>query len=700
MFDRSFLSHARLEFVVVSDTHYMLHPGTRSLEFESRRLQTARAERALCLIASLGTPFVVHLGDLVQEFPERERFEQAMAEAREQLERCGVTCRHVAGNHDVGDKPDPTMPTDWVTPGSLAAYHALYGRSWYSWDQQDIHFIALNSQIMNTTLPQADEQRRWVESDLVAHAGQRTFMFLHLPPFLEDEHEPALGHYHNLGKVARAWLLNLVRKHKVEVVFASHTHFAFFDRIGESRYFVATSPTFTGPGFGESFSSAPPPERGRDDSEKLGFHLVRVQDNGTRVHLIRTGGDTRPVDRTTRVRHVITRLSRDLGRSPLGITLCHPLAPVAEIPIAFPSTRRQRVRNDYPLLACTELGVRHVRIPASDLNDRLQRGRLAALRDEGVQITATWLWSDALDLTRAVARYRDQLDDIELQMPGTLWPDKPILQQARRCTDQLGLPVALCPLIPKERVPGKQHSRPRFGYRPNELRELDHRLSQEREEISRVLCRVDPNASPWDSIRQAPEPASLTHIGSVDWLVELSTTDEHGQIVRTAEATFAAGLLPESRLFLEPLVDLDRSMDVSHGLLDRLSNPRPAFHVVRCMNTILFGRPEGRRPLPLPSPSLAGARILGLAGPAADLWLLLPLRPGKKLLLDLGHFDGFKASTRGTQCFDLKKGTSQPLEPRNREQSPRETLNFDGATLLVFNTFNQALPQADATFHS
>ena len=123
LFDRTFLPEAELEFVVLSDTHYMLDPGTKRVEFESRRLQTARVQRALNLIASLNTTFVVHLGDLVQEYPETEGFKDATTKACEQLRRSGVKSHLVAGNHDIGDKPDPTMPTNWVTAESLKAHH-------------------------------------------------------------------------------------------------------------------------------------------------------------------------------------------------------------------------------------------------------------------------------------------------------------------------------------------------------------------------------------------------------------------------------------------------------------------------------------------------------------------------------------------------------------------------------------------------
>ena len=114
MFDRSFLPSALCEFIVMADTHYMIDPAGQSVEFGSRRHQSARTEHALQLVAALtadlATPQVIHMGDLIQEFPERPAFAQARDEALDQLARHGVQPRLVAGNHDMGDKPDPTMP--------------------------------------------------------------------------------------------------------------------------------------------------------------------------------------------------------------------------------------------------------------------------------------------------------------------------------------------------------------------------------------------------------------------------------------------------------------------------------------------------------------------------------------------------------------------------------------------------------------
>jgi hypothetical protein len=58
--------------------------------------------------------------------------------------------------------------------------------------------------------------------------------------------------------------------------------------------------------------------------------------------------------------------------------------------------------------------------------------------------------------------------------------------------------------------------------------------------------------------------------------------------------------VPGSRLFIGPLLDMDRTMDVRHGLLDPLCNPRPVFDALRCLNSVLsaadrIGAVESRR---------------------------------------------------------------------------------------------------------
>lgn len=659
-FDRSFLPQAQFEFVVISDTHYIRDPdiyasGSDSQDPRFTRLWPARAEQAVRLAASLDAAFVVHLGDLAQEYPGRKDFAQSRAEARAQIERAGLQPYHAAGNMDIGDKPNPTVPAEWVTPESLAEWHRQFGRSWYSFDRHGVHGVVLNSQIMNGPLPEADEQRRWLEADLAEHAGQRIFIFLHMPPFFVDEHEPDLGYYDNLDEPARSWLLGLLRRYRVELLFSGHLHFAAFNRIDGTRLLGVPSTTTSRPGFYEVFSVLPD-HQGKNDEAKLGFYLVQVQPDGARLHLIRTNGETGPHESVPNVRRLLTRLSPDLPDSPLGVYLRLPLAQVAEGVIAWPDAVRDRVRNDYPFLACLELGARYVRVPAADLADNLQRQRLALLRDEGVRLAGVWLWSEWLKLTETVRPYAPQLDSIEVQVPGTLWPEQPCLQEIARCRRELGIPLTLAPLLAQEYTPGKYHPRMRIGYRAAELVELNQWLSRYNIHVERVLGHIDPEADPWEAIGAFISLLPLSQINNFDFVVPLPGLDENAHVGRVAEAMLAAALLPGCRLFLDPLVDVDRASDINYGLLDRLCNPRPAFQAVRCLNTILFGAAQEFQPIA--SKTLEAGRVLGLTGRTRSFWLLLP---EGKMSLSPAALAGLRVEGRHIFWFDLVAGTSHPL---------------------------------------
>ena len=614
LFDRTLLPEALSEFVVIADTHYALEGGVGMDEFPSRAQQSQRAAAALRLVAALAPDFVVHMGDVVQEYPESAGFVPALDQALEQMAACGVQPRWVAGNHDVGDKPDPTMPTHPVTAEGLAAYHRRFGPSWYSFDHHYLHLVVLNSQILNTGLPAEEEQRTWLEDDLAAHAAMRIAVFLHLPPYLHNPAEPHLGHYDNIGEPARTWLLKLLAAHRVAWLFAAHVHFAFCEPAGALDYRIVPSTSFTRPGFSHLFNSAPPSEQGRNDQPKLGFYLCRLRHNRLDIHLIRTAKAPRP-------RRLLIPATADLGGAPLGLTATHPLGWAAQVPITFPSMVRQPVRNDYPLLACLELGAQAVRCPWTDLDP--SGDRLRFLRSQGIQVQATILDDEDTPYDSILERRRDQVDTWEIQTPGGPWPSSSCLYLCKSYHRNLRL--SLTPVIPGQQMAGKQHPRTRIGYRPDEVAQLNRRLQNADTWIEAALCRLDA-AAPWEDALAWREVRALTTIGRLDLLFELPGQNDQDDAVQAAEALFATALLPRARLFVEPFIDLDRTMDVGQGLLDPRCNPRPAFGVLRCLNALLqrFRVPFAEAT----SIEGDGATARLLRGPTRTLALLLPAVAG------------------------------------------------------------------------
>lgn len=658
IFDRSFLREAAFEFVVISDTHYMLRPeiyasGGDSQDARFTQQWSARAARALQLAAALEASLTIHLGDLAQEYPGTEDFAESRREACRQIAHAGLKPYYAPGNMDIGDKPNLAVPAEWVTPDSLAGWHEQFGRSWYSFDHNGLHFIVLNSQIMKGPLPEAGEQEQWFELDLAKHEGRRIFLFLHMPPFFVDEGEAGFGHYNSLDEMARGWLLPLLRRYKVEMVFSGHTHFAALNRVDGTRLWVVPSTTTSRAGFYEVFSTCPP-DRGRNDVAKLGFFLVRVCDDRATVHLVRTNGEIGLRENTGAWRRLVTRTSQDLPASPVGVYLRLPIANIADGVIAWPDVVRQRVRNDYPLLCCLELGVRHLRVPLRDLEDPVQRGRLAVARDEAIQVIGVWPWSNAAGFLEAVRPHVGELDAVEVQVPGTLTPGRECLEDITRCAQQLALPVTVAPLLASERVRGKFHPRTRIGYRKNEISDVNGYLREQGVSVGRVLCCLDGAESPWDSVQEFTKLLPLSHIGSLDFVFGLSGDELTVQVNRTIESVFAAALLPGCRMFLDPLIELDRTSDTSPGLLDRLSNPGPAFHAVRCLNTLLFGVPQQFTAMAVQR--LGGWRVLGLKSAARLLWLLLP--DGPEALSSPPVFRNLAPHHHEVLCFDLCAGMS------------------------------------------
>ena len=664
-FDRSPLPPALLEFAILADTHYMVDPGERPLEFESRRQQTARAGFAMRQVASLAPAFVVHLGDLVQEYPGTADFDRAVDEALAQVDECGLrSVRYVAGNHDVGDKPDPTMPTAAVDASSLAAFEERFGRSWYSFEceldspegdggpaPRRLVCVILNSQILNSDMDAAVRQRQWLEAELAARQGERVLLFMHLPPYLCHPDEPGLGHYDNVAEPARSWLMELIERHWVEMVFAAHVHHSFCDCARGTRYRLAPSTSFTRPGFAHLFASDPPPEGGRDDVARLGFLLCRVREAGTDVHFVRTRGRAGDDDAPARSRGLLTPLPPPRSRGGLALSLCHPLTRLAEVPLAWPSGVRQPVRDDHPLLACGDLGAGAVRVPWTDLVDPVQGPRLSQGRDQGIEIQDTSLWLGAEALADQLDQMSTRVDQVEIQIPGDTMLPPDLISALADPPD--GIPMSLCAVVAREVVDGKQHPRTRIGYRPDELADLDRHLGEAGVRVDGVLCRLGAAASPWDDMLQLCDLPGLAHIGHIDLIVQLPHPPCEPSTLLLAEALFAARQGRGARLYVEPLIDLDRTMDLRAGLLDGLCNPRPAYEVARCLNAVLGANGEELTPSCRTRP---GLRLLYLEGPSRSLCLLLPeedaVRAPDEVATELG----------GEVCvYRLEAASSEPF---------------------------------------
>ncbi|MEO1143459.1 MAG: serine/threonine protein phosphatase, partial [Pseudomonadota bacterium] len=270
----------------------------------------------------------------------------------------------------------------------IFAWEKEFGEQYQAFSHKGIRFILLNAQLINSGLPDEARQIKWFEAEL-ANATDRVMIMLHHPPYLCFPEEPS--HYDNTDPPGRRWLLELVKEYRVEAMFAGHAHNFWYDRFGETDYYLAPSTCFVRQDYSEMLRVQPPvdSEFGRDDSAKLGYFLVNVFNKGHTVQFARTfGNELAPDDEFTKPgRLAPPPLENKIPR--IGFDLRQNWAEISEVPPSggLDEFDRKLVRNDYPLLALIEMGVRDIRIPLADLRDPVRSARLRSMCHLGLRPT-------------------------------------------------------------------------------------------------------------------------------------------------------------------------------------------------------------------------------------------------------------------------------------------------------------------------
>jgi 3',5'-cyclic AMP phosphodiesterase CpdA len=199
-------------FVHLSDPQFgMFEPGSEEY------YETPLVAKAIARINALRPDFVLCTGDLV-DIP---RSDVQMEHARTLLADLapGIPFLPVPGNHDIGDEPSAE---------DLAWYREVVGRDRFSFNHRGWHFTGLNSCLLADGRAVPDEvtaQWSWLEEDLARPAAARaegTLVFMHHPPFLEDEAED--DGYFNLPRASRSRLVNLLGRHGVRHILCGHLH--------------------------------------------------------------------------------------------------------------------------------------------------------------------------------------------------------------------------------------------------------------------------------------------------------------------------------------------------------------------------------------------------------------------------------------------------------------------------------------------
>lgn len=662
---------------VIADTHMNEVEYGSSSPYECNRIANARTRYVIERLNQIDPVLTIHLGDLVHPVPSMPTYAQAADNFKRLTAALRSPLHLVAGNHDVGDKPVAWAPAGIVNDAALALWREHFGDHYYAVDVRGLHVVVVDAQIINSGLRAEAEQRAWLERDLAAHAGQRTFLCLHYPPYVSDPDESES--YDNLAEPGRGWLLGLIETHRPEAVFCGHVHNFWYNRHGASECYVLPSTAFVRQDYSELVRVPPADGHGRDEGAKLGFFVVRIYEHGHVCHVERTYG--RGLDPGQMLPPAPPRLtalhSIENRRAPVGVDLRHPWTEMVEIPPtgALDEFERKRARNDYPLMALWEMGLRKLRVPFQDLEDPRTRARMRELRRLGHAFTVYTLEVPTGRARDLLLEHHELIDAWEVVCS---WPDVARTVEALASVkDKVPLVALLSKLRTKEDVRREGSRYYHFinhGFLPEEREPLEafRASGEDAGVVDGFVFRVVRQTSPWTAIA-AVQAAGLGRRASVHVRMASTNpaetfTDDAANANRVAETLAAAlcgGGPAEVDVFLDTFADIDRGYFVRHGLVDRRFNPRLASHVVRYLHAALNeGLPAGD-----PHPLVARARVevpdghvcLMTRG-AEALALVLP---GRKLLVDrVPGADTLPAPEGQARWIELATGVITPLRWR------------------------------------
>ena len=628
-------------FGLITDTHLNQGEDDCNSPFEVNRLANARMRHVVRDLNRRDLAFVINIGDLLHPVPAvADLYERAADCFLEQVKELRHTLYLTPGNHDVGDKPNPWAPAASVCDEYMALWEKHFGADYQSFDHQGIHFVIINAQLINSGLDREEAQQNWLEADLEKNKDKRIFLHSHYPPYFSRPDEEV--NYDNLSEPGRSWMLGLLENFNVEALFVGHVHNFWYNRYAETDCYLLPSTAFVRQDYSEMYRARPGPddEAGRNDKPKLGYFVVHIHENGHAVDIIRTYGRTVGPDEpkeepNERVEGVHPRLNPHAN---LGFDMRQNWMEIVEIPPTggLDEFDRKEVRNDYPLMALWEMGIRKIRVPLRDLLNEDARERMRILKEHGLEFTLFTFGAPSTSNQSLIAANRDIFAAWEICIDWKVF--ETASQAIGKAASQIHLPIYLSRLrsIDESRAEaGRYYHMINQGFLVDDRPQLESVLSDRnlKSAINGFVFRVTADKSPWAAIREIGELVSnLGVTGSVHIRMGAANPaeaieDDHWVMNRVGEAYFAANMISGVSAYVDTFIDNDRGYFVRNGVLDRLNNPREAFHVVRhlsgaCAN---FSNLE-----PLRCLEDENVRAIAVRADTDEIAFVLPLKPGLK----------------------------------------------------------------------
>ena len=199
----------------ISDTHL------------ARRLQklTDNFHRVGEHIDATRPDLVVNSGDISFDGPTSRA---DLEFAKELHDALPVPCRHLPGNHDIGDNPTAVgpVPKQPATEACRKNYLSVVGNDRWRFDESGWCFIGLNSLIMNTGIDSEAEQFDWLTSELSRANGKSVALFLHKPLYLNTPEDPEIesSAIRYVPQPRRKNLIDMFAEVDLRLVASGHVH--------------------------------------------------------------------------------------------------------------------------------------------------------------------------------------------------------------------------------------------------------------------------------------------------------------------------------------------------------------------------------------------------------------------------------------------------------------------------------------------
>ena len=590
-------------FIVVADTHVNEAERTSTSPYRTNHLSNPRTRHVFTEIATIrpAPSFVVHLGDIVHPVPSLPEFHDAVAHFKTIASRLPVPLHVIPGNHDVGDKTVDWMPAEQVCDDYLETYRNAFGADFYAFDETGVRFVMLNSLLLNSGLADEPRQRAWLERQIDTAGDLRVFLFMHYPPYLYRPDEA--GNYDNVDEPARSWLLDQIGKPAVEAVFAGHVHNFWYDRTGEAEMYLLPSTSFQRHDFSQLCSVAPPvdDEFGRDDAAKCGWFRVDVFEDGHVAYAVRSHGRECGPDDTPQVHpHRHLAHPKTSGFDNAGVELRHPWTEAMQITATggVEEFGRKLARNDYPLLALWEMGVRLCKVPSVDVLRSESRERMRQMAKIGHRYVATVIGAPRASLIEAAG---DDTGVFAYEANLTLERFERHRDALRAARERSGAAVFLAKILTDQeaRISGTTFSHfVKSGFTVGELAHHRDLVAEAmgRGEIDGVTMRLDMHESLPAAARRARELHADTGARVLVSLklsgpgVVTARTDDRETAARAAQAMVLSRCDPDILYVFDTFMDIDRGYYPRNAFIDRRFNPRPAAGVFTALASLFPGR--------------------------------------------------------------------------------------------------------------